>query len=61
LLDHTCAQIGIDQTAFGSVDCIVKHSSRNLFFFGEAREPRTFKDRRIQVRGATKMNPVMGG
>jgi len=44
LLDHTCAQIGIDQTAFGSVDCIVKHSSRNLFFFREAREPRTFKD-----------------
>jgi hypothetical protein len=44
LLDHSCAQIGIDQTAFCSDDCIVKRSNRNLFFSGKAREPRTFKD-----------------
>jgi hypothetical protein len=44
LFDHSGVQIGIDQTAFGSVHSIAKHSNRNLLFAGEACEPRTFKD-----------------
>ena len=44
LLDHTSAQIGIDQTAFSSIHCIAQCNNRNLFFSGEACEPRTFKN-----------------
>jgi hypothetical protein len=44
LFDHPGTQIGIDQTTFGSVHGFTKRSNRNLFFAGEACEPRTFKD-----------------
>jgi hypothetical protein len=56
LFDHSGAQIGIDQTAFGSVHSIAKRSNRNLLFAGEACEPRTFQDFHLRLPNFLKVS-----